>query len=157
MEYAPALYGLVERCKPLDLNSRYCYMLVSTHFRETSVVAESGGEVQGLVSGYLDPNDPETLFVWQVAVDPSLRGQGVALQMLQTLLSRERLKDIRFIETTISPSNIASQKLFRRLAAELKTDMTDHTCFERELFGGEAHEDEVLYRIGPIHHTNKGV
>ncbi len=153
MEDSPAVYDLVDRCKPLDLNSRYCYMLVCTYFSNTSIVYESDGQVQGLVSGYLDPENRETLFIWQVAVDASLRGKGVALQMLKQLLSRKSLAGITRIETTISPSNAASQNLFKRLASDLDTDIEVQTCFTQELFEGEAHEDEELYRIGPFTNT----
>jgi L-2,4-diaminobutyric acid acetyltransferase len=150
LEDSSAVYELVDRCKPLDLNSRYCYMLVCTHFQDTSVVTEENGQISGLVSAYLDPKQPETLFVWQVAVDASLRGQGVALRMLKSILERPNLRHVRFIETTISPSNTASQSLFKRLAAELKAEITDRPYFDKALFGGEAHEDEYLYRIGPF-------
>jgi L-2,4-diaminobutyric acid acetyltransferase len=125
-------------------------MLVCTHFRNTSIVVEADGRIKGLVSGYLDPDAPETLFVWQVAVDASLRGQGVAARMLKELLQRENLRHIRYIETTISPSNTASQNLFRHLARELQTGIVDRPCFDRALFGGEAHEDEYLFRVGPF-------
>jgi L-2,4-diaminobutyric acid acetyltransferase len=125
-------------------------MLVCTHFQDTSVVAEADDQVMGLVSGYLDPKQPDTLFVWQVAVDASLRGQGVALRMLKSLLERPSLRHVRFIETTISPSNAASQNLFKRLASQLHAEITDRPYFDKSLFGGEAHEDEYLYRIGPF-------
>ena len=149
------MYDLVERCKPLDLNSRYCYMLICTHFDATSLVVEADGTVKGFVSGYIDPHKADTLFVWQVAVDASLRGQGVASRMLKALLGREKLRHIRYIETTISPSNTASQNLFRGLTAELRTEISERPWFDRALFGGEAHEDEYLYRVGPfdLHHN----
>jgi L-2,4-diaminobutyric acid acetyltransferase len=150
LDDAPGVYDLVDRCKPLDLNSRYCYMLVCTHFSDTSVVVEAGDTIKGLVSGYIDPKNPETLFVWQVAVDTSLRGQGVASRMLKTLLERDNLRAIRYIDTTISPSNSASQNLFRRLAAELQAGISETPCFDKSLFGGEAHEDEHLFRVGPF-------
>ena len=151
---APGVYDLVDRCKPLDLNSRYCYMLVCSHFRQTSVVVENDGHVVGLVSGYRDPEQPGTLFVWQVAVDASMRGKGVASRMLKVLLGRENLRDIRHIETTISPSNSASRNLFGHLARELRAGITDRPCFGKGLFGGEAHEDEQLYRVGPFDLTH---
>jgi L-2,4-diaminobutyric acid acetyltransferase len=154
LEDSPAVYELVKRCKPLDLNSRYCYMLVCTHFQNTSIVAETDGKVQGFISAYADPEMPEILFVWQVAVDASLRGKGMALGLLKRLLSRENLRQITTIDTTISPSNAASQNLFRRLASELKSEIRVEPYFRQELFGGEAHEDEERYRIGPFknHH-----
>ncbi len=129
-------------------------MLVCTHFNESSVVVENDGRIVGLVSGYRDPQNPGTLFVWQVAVDASMRGGGVASRMLKALLGRESLRDIRYVETTISPSNRASQNLFRHLARELRAGITDRPCFGRELFGGEAHEDEQLYRVGPFDLTD---
>ena len=150
LEDSPSVYELVERCKPLDLNSRYCYMLICTHFRHTSIVAEKDGRIEGMVSGYLDPDRPEILFVWQVAVDASLRGRGVARSMLRMLLSRKNLQHITMIDTTISPSNRASQNLFKRLASELQCSLEVKPFFRRELFGGEAHEDEECYRVGPF-------
>ena len=129
-------------------------MLVVTHFAATSVVAVEEEQVVGLVSAYVDPDRDDTLFVWQVAVDASMRGRGVALGMLESLLARDNLADIRRIETTISPSNEASQSLFRRLASRLETEMTQQPHFDRELFGGEAHEDEHLFSIGPFNRRN---
>ena len=144
---------MVDRCKPLDLNSRYCYMLICTHFHETSLVAEADGAIVGLVSAYMHPKQSDTLFVWQVAVDASVRGRGVASRMFSQLLTQENMQRIRYIETTVSPSNIASQNLFKRLAGKLKTKITDVPYFDRDLFGGEAHEDEYLFKLGPISHT----
>jgi L-2,4-diaminobutyric acid acetyltransferase len=145
-----AIYNLVDRCKPLDLNSRYCYMLVCTHFSRTSIVAVEREQLVGLASGYIIPERQETLFVWQVAVDASVRGRGVALEMLESLLTRPHLRRIVKIETTISSSNRPSQNLFKRLAASLGTEISEQPWLGRKLFGNEAHEDEHLFRIGPV-------
>ena len=74
----PTIYDLVTRSKPLDVNSRYNYLLLCSHFANTCAVAESDATVQAFISAYVPPEQPDTLFVWQVAVDASLRGQGVA-------------------------------------------------------------------------------
>lgn len=154
MQDSPAVYDLIDHCNPLDLNSRYAYMLVCTHFGATSVVYESDEEIKGFVSGYIDPRSEKTLFIWQVAVHSSLRGKGIASHMLRSLLTRENLSHIEYIETTISPSNIASQNLFHCLVSELNAQMSVKPYFDKSLFGGESHEDEELYRIGPL--NNKG-
>lgn len=151
MNDSSAVYELADQCKPLDLNSRYAYMLVCTHFSETSVVYEHDGEIQGFVSGYIDPRSEKTLFIWQVAVHDSLRGQGAASKMLKSLFSRKNLSHIEYIETTISPSNKASQNLFYHFVSVLNAGMSVEPYFNKDLFGGEAHEDEELYRIGPIY------
>lgn len=141
LEHSSDVHELVDRCKPLDVNSRYCYMLVCNHFRDTSIVTEVAGRIKGLVSGYLGPKNPKRFFIWHV---------DLALRMLKALLTRRGLRHIRFIETTISPSNTASRNLFHRRLAQLQTAISDRPYFDRALFGGEAHEDEHLYRIGPL-------
>jgi L-2,4-diaminobutyric acid acetyltransferase len=129
-------------------------MLVCTHFANTSIVAEKDGGLVGLISGYAIPDLPEVFFVWQVAVDPEMRGKGLAKEMAMTLLKRDNLTKINFIDTTISPSNTASQSLFKRIAASLQTNIVNQPLFDKSLFGQEAHEDEELYRIGPIINDN---
>ena len=37
--HGPAIHRLVAACKPLDLNSRYAYLLLCEHFARTCVIA----------------------------------------------------------------------------------------------------------------------
>jgi|LGOV01.1.fsa_nt_gb L-2,4-diaminobutyric acid acetyltransferase len=150
LEDCEKIYTLVNASKPLDLNSRYAYMLVSTHFRDTSIIAKVDNKIVGFISSYVLPEFQNILFVWQVAVDISQRGQGLALSLLRALLKRDNLQDINFIETTICPSNIASKKLFLKLAKSLETQVEEEIYFRKELFVEEAHEDEILYKVGPF-------
>ena len=150
VEDGPSIYDLVNRCKPLDVNSRYLYLLQCSHFANTCAVAESDGSVQAFVSAYVLPDQPDALFVWQVAVDASLRGQGIAGRLLAHLLERPHLTDIRFIEATVNPSNNASRSLFASLARKHNCAMNDSMLFEEKLLGDEGHEAEILLRVGPI-------
>lgn len=146
------LHQLVARCQPLDTNSVYCNLLQCSDFADTAIAAENAqGELVGFISGYRPPSRPDTLFVWQVAVDGSMRGQGLALRMLLALTKRvAREHGVRYMETTISPDNAASQALFKRAFDKLGADCTTRTLFSRaEHFAGQ-HEDEVLYRAGPF-------
>ena len=146
------LHQLVARCQPLDTNSVYCNLLQCSDFADTAIAAENAqGELVGFISGYRPPSRPDTLFVWQVAVDGSMRGQGLALRMLLALTERvAREHGVRYMETTISPDNAASQALFKRAFDKLGADCTTRTLFSRaEHFAGQ-HEDEVLYRAGPF-------
>lgn len=146
-----ALHRLVARCQPLDTNSVYCNLLQCSDFADTAIAAEDqNGELVGFISGYRPPSRPDTLFVWQVAVDASMRGKGLALHMLLALTERVARQGVRFMETTISPDNAASQALFRKAFARLGADFSTRTLFSRtEHFAGQ-HEDEVLYRAGPF-------
>ncbi|SFP93620.1 diaminobutyrate acetyltransferase [Hydrogenimonas thermophila] len=144
------MHKLVIKCESLDLNSQYSYMLICTHFKKTSIVCESKGKVIGFISAYILPDRQNTIFIWQVAVDSSYRGNGIALKMLSSILSRKELSDIKYIHATISPSNIASRNLFKKLALYLNTSIRVNKFLKKELFINESHEEEELYQIGPI-------
>ncbi len=146
------LHQLVARCQPLDSNSVYCNLLQCSDFADTAIAAETAeGQLVGFISGYRPPQRPDTLFVWQVAVDGSMRGQGLALRMLLALVGRvARAHDVRYLETTISPDNGASQALFRRAFARLGVEAQTRTLFGRDSHFAGKHEDEVLYRAGPF-------
>lgn len=134
----------------LDVNSLYCYLLLCSHFASTSVVAELQGEAVGFTTGYRLPDRPEVLFVWQIGVDQSARGKGLAASMLESLLDRDGCAEVRFIEATVTPANAASKALFHSLARRFGTACVETPCFSEEVFGAEAHEVENLLRIGPF-------
>ena len=147
-EDGAALHNLVERCPPLDTNSRYCNLLQVSHFRDTAIVAEQNDRLAGFVSGYRMPGREDVLFVWQVAVAPEGRGCGLAPKMLLALI--DRLSDVRYLETTVTPDNGASAAVFEKVADRLGAPLEQSVLFETDRhFEGE-HDDEVLYRIGPF-------
>ncbi len=115
-EDGPAIWDLIRASKPLDENSIYCNLLQCDHFKETCVVAERAGEIVGWVSGYILPNEPDTLFIWQVAVSEKARGTGLGGLMLQSLIDRDICSDVRRLQTTITGDNDASWTLFRKFA-----------------------------------------
>ncbi|MBV2179640.1 MAG: diaminobutyrate acetyltransferase [Castellaniella sp.] len=146
----PAMHKLVADCPPLDLNSVYVYLLLTEHFSQTCIVAEDGCGLLGMVSGYRPPGRPEVLFVWQVAVHPRARGQGLGLRMLEQLLARRGPRPVRWVETTVGPGNQASRRLFGRLADRAAAAVKESALFEAPLFGLQAHEAEPLLRLGPF-------
>jgi L-2,4-diaminobutyric acid acetyltransferase len=144
------IHKLVDECKPLDLNSLYAYLLVAHHFRDTSVVADRGDDIVGFISGYLPPTSREVIFVWQVAVSPAARRYGLAKAMLREIVSRDYSPPIKFLETTVTPSNHASARLFRSLANELGAACHENELFGANLFADGTHESETRFRIGPF-------
>ena len=144
------VYNLVKSSKPLDVNSLYCYLLICDHFNETSVVVQHKDSIKGFISAYIHPKKDDTLFIWQVAVDSSLRKMGLAIKMVMVLLGRDAAKKIRYIETTVSPSNEPSSRFFHSLASTLKTGIIKENFITESMFGDENHEEEVLFRIGPF-------
>lgn len=145
-----AVSQLIQECPPLDTNSTYCNLLQCSHFADTSVAALQQGELVGFISGYRIPNQPDTLFIWQVAVSQKARGQALATRMLRHILTRPANRDITHLETTITPDNQASWALFKSLAKRLYTPLKSSVLFDRERHFAGAHESEMLVRIGPF-------
>lgn len=119
-------------------------------FSKTSVVAERGGEVVGFISGFIHPDTSDTLFIWQVAVNESQRGQGLGTKMLFHLLERKYPEPMRYIEATVSPTNTPSNHLFWGLSRKLNCNCIISDYIFSEDFPEQGHEDELLFRIGPI-------
>ena len=145
-----AIHRLVDACKPLDLNSIYAYLLLCEHYAATCVHAERAGRTVGFISAYRPPQRGEVIFVWQVAVAEEMRGQGLARAMLRELLARPALHGCRYLETTVSPSNEPSRRVFHGLAREIRAPVTERMLFAEPDFGDEHHECETLIHIGPF-------
>lgn len=148
---ASHIYTLVKESKALDVNSEYLYLLQSTHFASTCAVATCGDKLIGFVSGYIMPDTVDTLFVWQVAVDAKYRGRDLAKRMITHIISTNTLL-VNYIKVTVSPSNKASLRVFEKTANEFNTQIKAEKFFEASDFTNN-HEEEVLYKIGPL---NKG-
>ncbi|WP_417499953.1 diaminobutyrate acetyltransferase [Methylophaga sp.] len=149
-EDGSSVFELIAACPPLDTNSMYCNLLQSSHFSQTSVAAEMNETLVGFISGYVLPKKPDTLFIWQVAVGEKARGQGLASRMLRHILSREQCKNVKFIETTITPDNRASCALFESLANKLDAELNRSVMFDRQQHFAGQHETEMLVRVGPF-------
>jgi len=138
-----SVFRLINQCPPLDTNSMYCNLLQCTHFAKTSVAAVQNNEAEkdllGFISGYLKPENKNTLFIWQVAVDERARGIGLAGSMLKHLLDRPQCSHVKYLETTITESNRASSALFESLAKKSKTKLEKTTMFDRDKHLGISH------------------
>jgi len=145
-----AVSRLVESCPPLDVNSNYCNLLQCSHFSSTSVAADACGDLVGFISGYIVPESPETLFIWQVAVAEQARGLGLASCMLDEVLARPQCKSVGYLETTITQKNLASWALFKGLAKNLSADFLSSDWLDQKSHFAELHDSEALVRIGPF-------
>ncbi|MFD0420152.1 diaminobutyrate acetyltransferase [Streptomyces sp. NPDC127108] len=149
-----AIWRIARDSKVLDLNSSYSYLLWCRDFAATSVVArDSDGEPVGFITGYVRPDKPRTLVVWQVAVDHAQRGRGLAGALLDGLAAKVAAHPgFDALETTISPGNTASERLFTSFAERHGARVERTVLFDAALFPGDdgGHEPEVLYDIAPL-------
>ncbi|MFF8847430.1 diaminobutyrate acetyltransferase [Streptomyces sp. NPDC015127] len=152
VEDGAAIWRIARDSEVLDLNSSYSYLLWCRDFAATSVVARGpGGEPIAFVTGYVRPDRPEALVVWQVAVDSEHRGRGLAGILLDALTAKVTSgRGVREVETTITPDNTASDRLFTSYARRHDAPLRREVLFDGGLFPEGTHQPEVLYRIGPL-------
>ena len=143
------MWRIARDSEVLDLNSSYSYLLWCRDFARTSVVAREGGRTVGFVTGYVRPERQRTLVVWQVAVDASCRGRGLAASMLDTLADRVAGLGTDSLETTVTPDNEPSHRLFMSFGARHGAVVEREVLFDGVQFP-DGHDPEVLYRIGPL-------
>ncbi len=143
-----AVWALVKACGSLDVNTPYAYLMACHNFADTCLVAEDGTDLAGMVLAYRQPSAPSTLFVWQVGVAPSHRGQGLAATMLDHLVTRIT-PAVSHVEATINPSNVPSRNLFRALARRFDAPLTEYTWLPADAFP-DSHEAEDMFRVGPF-------
>ncbi|MFG3024712.1 diaminobutyrate acetyltransferase [Streptomyces sp. NPDC048254] len=146
------LWRIARDSELLDLNSLYTYLLWCRDFAKTSLVArDNGGTPIAFVTGYIRPDRPDTLFVWQIAVDSEYRGRGLAGEILDALTERvASTHGVKAVEATVTPDNIASDKLFTSYAQRRQATLHRIVLFDSSLFSDSTHQSEVLYRITPI-------
>lgn len=153
LAHGAGMWRVARDSKVLDLNSAYAYLLMAHDFGATCSVALDGNVVVGFVTGYLRPQAPDTVVVWQIAVDESQRGRRLGARMLHELLDRLGPRGVHYLATTITPSNEASIRLFSGLARDRGTQIQRSDLFGIEHFPPEdpaQHEPEHLYLIGPL-------
>jgi len=160
-EDGAALWALARDSGKLDLNSPYAYLMMSAFFADTCVVAEDDDGPLGGVVGFAPPQRPDALFVWQVTVAHRARGRGLASRMVEHLLWTAPLKgQARWLEASVTPSNAASEALFRGIARRHDAPCSVDTLFPSDLFPAEAGplpEPERMFRIGPLRQQGRKV
>lgn len=149
LDDGPAVFELVEACKPLDLNSRYLYLLQCSHFADTCALGTVNGKAVAWVSAYIAPSQQDTLFVWQVAVGEQARGLGLGKSLINWIVGQQT--GIRKIHASITPDNTASWGLFESLARDRGSVLTSRDWFEQQAHFGGHHCTEVLVEIALAH------
>lgn len=151
IEDGSAMWRVARDSQRLDLNTPYAYILWARDFAATSLVAEVDGEIGGFVSGYLRPDDPETVMVWQIAVDEACRGRGLAGRLLDELAKRS---GAHALETTITADNPESIGLFGSFARRQGAEHDVADLFTAEHFPTDGtYKPELLHRIAPLGQT----
>ena len=90
----------------LDLHTDYTYWLLLRHISNLVIVAEApAGQLVGFLSTVPSRTAPRTLFLWQIAVDPSYQGCGLGRALHEQLMAEMRGRDWDRFEVSISADN----------------------------------------------------
>ncbi len=149
------VHDLIAECPPLDTNSLYANLIQCSHFARTCALARAGEQAVGWVSGHILPAEPETFFLWQVAVHEQGRGQRLAHRMVADIFARPECAGVRQMKTTITRDNDASWGLFRSIARTLEADLLESEGFDEQRHFKGRHASEILVTIGPFDPTAK--
>lgn len=146
-----AFFRLVRESGALEANSAYAYVMACDHFADTCLLAVRQGRAVGFVLAFVSPARPNAVFVWQIGVAPSERGQGLGRSLLTRLMDAPACRALAHLEATVAPSNRASHRLFTGFARALGVPclISEAAGYGAALFPGD-HEAEPLYRIGPF-------
>lgn len=144
-----AMFEVVRATGVLELNSAYAYVMMADLFGATCAIAERGSRVVGCLVGMRPPRTPTALFVWQIGVHPDARRQGIALSMLEHVLSRADNRDINELLTTIGTRNEASEGMFRAFARRHGASIEPVGGYPADFFPA-AHEAERMFRIAGL-------
>ncbi|MFJ5997951.1 diaminobutyrate acetyltransferase [Streptomyces sp. NPDC092370] len=148
-EDGPAVWNLVENTPGLDSNSVYYYTLWFRDFADGSLIATVDDEIVGFLTGYRRPDDPETYFVWQTAVNPRHGIPFLGVKLFQAAADQQVAQGARYVEATVSAENKAILMVLKQFAKKHSAHIETQVLFPSNLFP-DGHHDEVLYRIGPL-------
>jgi L-2,4-diaminobutyric acid acetyltransferase len=143
------VFGLVRAAGTLELNSSYAYLLLCDRFASTCQVAYFHGEIAGAVLGFRPPAQPDTVFVWQIAVRSDARQSGLGRLLLERLIESDGCRGVRFLEAHVTSDNKASEALFCAFARARSAELVHAEGYSASDFPG-VHAPERLIRIGPL-------
>jgi ribosomal protein S18 acetylase RimI-like enzyme len=114
-----AVIGDVERLMALGdpyvgARSASDYWLYATLFSSTCPVAIDDGMLVGAVVAMRSQDNPNDVYVQDVAVHPDHRRRGIATKLLGVVIARARRWDVRRLYLTSEPENTAAEATWRR-------------------------------------------
>lgn len=137
---AGSMWELAQQ-SPLDSNSSYAYLMMAEYFSDRCMIAQDGDITVGFVTGFVQYKSPDTLFVWQVAVDKNYRGQNIAFDMICKLFESLPVKNI---EATITKENKSSMRLFRKIAEKYGKNFKTDKGFDEDDFPDDKNAEMLI-------------
>lgn len=149
MSDARSIWRIARDAERLDSNPAYFYLLWCHEFANTSVVATVHEKLAGFLLGFVRQEAPDTLFVWQVGVDPSCPVFGLRLRMLNEVIDRNLGCGVNFVETTATAGDKVFNRLARRVSRQRGARLVKRAQFDSTQFA-KGRAIEIIFSIGPL-------
>jgi ribosomal protein S18 acetylase RimI-like enzyme len=94
--------------------------LFLVHFRDTSFVAEEGGEIIGFLIGFLSQARAKEAYVHFAGVHPGCRGQGVGRALYERFFETVRREGRTIVRCVTSPVNKGSIVFHARIGFKVE-------------------------------------
>lgn len=94
--------------------------LFFVHFRETSFVAERGGELTGFLAGFLSQTFRDEAYIHFVGVHPRSRREGLGRRLYERFFEVVRGEGRRLVRSVTSPANKTSVAFHLGLGFQLE-------------------------------------
>jgi L-2,4-diaminobutyric acid acetyltransferase len=130
---------------PLDLHTPYTYWVLLHWFSDYCFIAEEEEELAGFLTALPVPDSG--IFIWQIGVAHSFRGQGVGTRLLKAAADEARKRRAGWICFSIENGNAASLGLFRSFALSTGQNLEEMCGLELPAGTGGTFKDETLYGI----------
>lgn len=89
--------------------------LFFVHFRPTTFVAESEGDIIGFVSGFVSQTFPQEAYIHFVGVHPEFRGKGLGKALYERFFAAVEALGVGTVRCVTSPVNRASIAFHSRM------------------------------------------
>ena len=86
------------------------------YFQELCLLAEEDVGPLGFVVGFQSTSSRLAFFLWQIGVDPSARGKGVATDLVRAAVANAKILGCVALECTIT--NKSSYRVFEKVAQD---------------------------------------
>lgn len=106
----------VSLCKPLDLHSPFTYWILAKYFRDYCFILLEEDKIIGFISSIKSASDYNNLYLWQIGIAESKRGQGYAAMLIDKVVEQARKSDCKKIQFSIAPENEPSHNAFNSYA-----------------------------------------
>lgn len=131
------IYNLITAHSGLDINSEYFYHHMLIEHRHNCAVIHDKKFIHGFCISYF--HKPNSLFIWQLMVGESVRGQGFGWKIVDYVI---RIAKPKYASATVT--NKKTKSLFCDVFSENEFKVRTEPYIIKNSFIDQSHSEEIL-------------